>query len=122
SLDSLARALGLLEFPQAHWPYGLPLWMILLWLVFCLALPVIFIWLSGRWRLAALLGALGGVTTYLAAEALGAVVLPHRLPGIAWLAVEWGLMFPLGLRWLDVSRDLAPGLQGAKRRSSSCRR
>jgi hypothetical protein len=52
-------------------------------------------WLVGRWRLAALFGAVGGPGAYYAGAQLGAVSFPEPVAALAALAVGWSILTPL---------------------------
>ena len=79
---------------------GFPLWLALLWLGFALTLAHGLRWLVvlPRWQ-QALIGGLGGASSYLAGAAMGAVHLPWGLwisGGV--LAVIWVVWLPV-LQW-----------------------
>ena len=97
-LDALLWQLGLFEFSA-----GFPLWLALLWLGFSLTLAHGLRWLLvlPRWQ-QALIGGVGGASSYLAGAAMGAVHLPWGL-GISGsvLAVIWMVWLPL-LLWAMV--------------------
>ncbi|MFT7679668.1 MAG: hypothetical protein ACI8QC_003673 [Planctomycetota bacterium] len=91
------------------WPEVLgwlpPAWILSLWLAFACLPRFSLAWLRGRYRLAAVFGAIGGPFSYMAGVHLGGVALgesPTFTLGI--LAVEYALVTPLLLR-------LAPGLR-----------
>lgn len=100
-LDALLWQLGLFEFVA-----GFPLWLALLWLGFALTLAHGLRWLVvlPRWQ-QALIGGLGGASSYLAGAAMGAVHLPWGL-GISGgvLAVIWAVWLPV-LLWAMVKLD-----------------
>jgi hypothetical protein len=56
-------------------------------------------WMSGRYLLAALFGAIGGPLSYLAGARLGAMSFIDTGAAVTALAVGWGLAMPL-LMWL----------------------
>ena len=57
-------------------------------------------WLAGRYRLAAVLGALCGPVSYLAGARLGAIALsPNTLVSLGGIAVVWALVMP-ALLWI----------------------
>ena len=100
-LDVLLWQLGLFEFAA-----GFPLWLALLWLGFALTLAHGLRWLVvlPRWQ-QALIGGLGGASSYLAGAAMGAVHLPWGLwisGGV--LAVIWAVWLPV-LLWAMVKLD-----------------
>lgn len=94
--DSLQIVTGRLVFAESPWPLVPPPWVLVLWLLISAALRGALAWLSGRYLLAAVLGAMAGPLAYLAGEGLG----PARLGDPRWLSVasvalEWGLATPL---------------------------
>ncbi|MGL4717234.1 MAG: DUF2878 domain-containing protein [Aeromonas sp.] len=103
-LDLLLWQVGLFDFPA-----GFPLWLMLLWLGFALALAHGMRWLLplARWQ-QGLFGVFGGATSYLAGAAMGAVQLPWGI----WissivLAVIWMAWLPV-LLWVMVKLEGEP--------------
>jgi len=97
ALDSLGVLAGAFGFPPEALLGGpSPLWMVALWFNFAVCINVALYWLSGRYLLAAALGALGGPAAYLGGMQFGGMVAPS---GLAWLlgvvALEWLLAMPL---------------------------
>jgi hypothetical protein len=72
---------------------GAPLWILGLWCAFCLTLNHSLGWLRDQPVLAALLGAVGGPLSYLAAHRMaGAVTLAApQWRVLAWLALSWAV-------------------------------
>ncbi|WP_218563891.1 DUF2878 domain-containing protein [Marinospirillum perlucidum] len=104
-VDSLWMQAGWMEFPGWSAPW-LPGWLLILWLLFATTLKHSLAWLQGRWWLAALLGALGGSSSYYAGALLGAAEFPRSLPTtLMLLALAWAVIFP-GLLWLAQQRCL----------------
>lgn len=74
----------------------LPIWLISLWMMFALALHYCFSFLSGRYLLAAILGVIGGPSSYLSGVALA----PGLELGLVWwqvfliLAPIWAVLMP----------------------------
>ena len=99
ALDTLLRWFGVTAFP--HWPavpWPCPPWITALWTLYATTLGSSMAWLQGRPALAALLGAVSGPLSYLAAERMGAVVLatdPLRRWGV--LALAWAVAVPATL-------------------------
>lgn len=94
--DSMLVLGGWLAFPDAA-RLGAPstIWMVTLWMGFAATLRHGLRWLSGRYWLAALLGALFGPLAYFAGAKLGAVTLegPALVSvGLVWLAALPGLV------------------------------
>lgn len=73
-----------------------PLWMIGLWAVFGTLLDTAFRPLANRPVLAALVGALFGPAAYVTGDRLGALHINEPVwPGLAAIAIIWGVMLPL---------------------------
>lgn len=98
-VDSTLVALGLVSYPTGSYPLGLsalaPYWIVCMWALFATTLNVSLRWLTGRWPLAMVLGAVGGPLSYLAGARLGAMNLLQPTPALAALALAWGLVMPL---------------------------
>lgn len=107
-VEALLLGGGALRYPGGPATLGLlpPVWIVVLWLQFATLLHFALRWLSGRYLLAALLGAVGGPPTYLTGQALGAVALGPDLPavitflliGSVWAVALPALVF-LADRW-----------------------
>ena len=99
TLDLTWQNAGLLSFGGAA--IGpLPVWLLMLWLLFAATLGQSLSWLQGRLRLAALLGAVFGPASYCAGLALGAAQtgLAHWQVALA-MAPAWMALLPL-LLWI----------------------
>ena len=94
-LDAVLTAAGIFEFgAQAFygWP---PAWLLALWFGFSATLRNSLDFFRKHMVLAALLGAISGAGSYLAAERLGAVDFPLGLvESYILLAAIWALLFP----------------------------
>ncbi|MDM5087531.1 DUF2878 domain-containing protein [Aeromonas bestiarum] len=100
-LDGLLWQLGLFQFSA-----GFPLWLVLLWLGFALTLAHGMRWLRPlpRWQ-QGLFGMAGGVSSYVAGAAMGAVHLPWGIwISTALLAVIWMWWLPV-LLWVTVKLE-----------------
>jgi len=75
-----------------------PYWIITMWMLFATTLNVSMRWLRGNPKLAALFGAFGGPTTYIAGEKLGGIELTHPLAALIALGVGWAVMMPILLK------------------------
>ncbi len=94
AVDSLLTLSGVFLFSPTT--MFAPLWLLVLWLAFAATLNQALGWFSGRYVLAALLGSVGGSSTYLAASELGAVSFGvGTLAAVALLTMIWALLFPL---------------------------
>jgi hypothetical protein len=107
-LESSMAATGLYTFTHSGPIAWLcPPWMVALWMMFASTLNVSLAWLSGRYRLAALLGAVAGPISYLAGARFGAITLPpQETVSILGFALVWAISTP-ALLWLHQSRLLA---------------
>lgn len=100
--DVLYAKLGLLQY---HSVYSLsswipPLWVFILWGLFGTNIHL-FSWLSRRWWLAMLMGALGGPVSYLSVVRLGGASLLMPLP-LTLIAIGgiWAIFLPVFI-WLN---------------------
>jgi hypothetical protein len=96
-VDSIFGLTGVLVYESNPWPVAAsPPWILAMWVNFGAGMRSSLSWMEGRYRLAAIVGAVGGPAAYLAAARLEAVsfgVAPSAaLPG---LAVAWGIAVPL---------------------------
>ncbi|MFN2315836.1 MAG: DUF2878 domain-containing protein [Gemmatimonadales bacterium] len=100
-VDSFQTGAGVLNFPSSQSAGWLaPAWIVMMWMQMGTTLRYCLRFLQGRYRLAAVLGALGGPLSFAAGERMGAVIL-HPNPWVAMgsLAVTWGLAMPL-MTWI----------------------
>ena len=112
--DSLLLATGWIAYPNGGWLPGLaPYWIVSLWALFATTLNVSMRWMSGRYLLAVLFGAIGGPLSYLAGARLGAMSFIDTTPALVALAIGWGLAMPF-LMWLAARFEQA----SARRRPS----
>ena len=99
-IESLHTALEFVEFAGREISLGgVPLWLVLVWMLFASTLNGSLSWLSGRYALGAALGAVAGPFSYVAAEPIGAVDLhDNALYAVLGLAAVWTITTPLLLR------------------------
>ncbi len=96
---NLSTGVFTLAMPSAF-PWLCPVWLVLLWTLFATLLRGPLKWLSGRYWLSSLLGALFAAPNYFAGARLGAVTLHGNMLFCAGvLAVVWALAMPLMI-WL----------------------
>jgi hypothetical protein len=109
AVDTLQASAGLYAFTGTSvLPWLCPPWMVALWMLFATTLNSSMRWLGGRYRLAAVLGAVCGPLSYAAGARLGAIELhPHALASFAGIALVWGLAMPalLVIREVVYRRD-----------------
>lgn len=96
-VDSIQTALGLFTFTRdPAWPLWLPLWVFVIWAQFATLFHYGLHWLSGRYRLAAILGLVGGPLSYWAGIRMGAASFgSNPTLTVAALALVWALVMPL---------------------------
>jgi len=90
--DTVLLRMGILDFGNDAFS---PLWMTALWPNLAATLDSSLGWLSGRYVLAALFGAVGGPLAYYAGARLGALRLDPSPSAFAAIACEWLAAFPL---------------------------
>jgi Protein of unknown function (DUF2878) len=94
--DSLMIRLGWIEYAApGSLPALAPAWILALWALLAITLRVPLRWLHTRLALAALLGAVGGPLSYLAAERLGACRLVQPSAALTALTLAWAAVTPL---------------------------
>lgn len=100
-VDSLKKVSGLIDYASDGGnPFLAPLWIVAMWVLYATSLNGSLEWMRGRYRLAALLGAIAGPMSYVAGERLGAVGFGYSLlPTLVVLALVWGSVVPL-TAWL----------------------
>ena len=100
-LDSVQACMGVFSFTNTQpGTWISPLWMVALWVAFATTLHTSFRWLSGRYGLAAVLGAIGGPVSYYSGAQLGALTLHQDVTfSVSIMAIAWGLAMPI-LVWL----------------------
>ena len=81
-------------------PYVLPvpfssLWMVMLWVNLATTMNVSMGWLSGRYALAAVFGAIGGPLAYYSGAKLGAMTAMPGPTGFAAIGISWAIAMPL---------------------------
>ena len=78
-----------------------PAWLLLLWPMFATMLRGPLTWLSGRYGLSVLLGAIFAVPNYFVGERLGAVTLnSHLFYTVTVLVLVWAIAMPV-MVWLS---------------------
>jgi hypothetical protein len=109
AVDTSQASAGLFAFAGTSIvPWLCPLWMAALWMLFATTLNSSMSWLAGRYRLAAVLGALCGPVSYAAGARLGAIHFPEQwLPSLVGVAAAWAAAMPA----LLLLRDLLSGPQ-----------
>ena len=99
-LDTLFVAAGIFTPKATVYPLPFsPPWMVFLWVNFSLTLNASLSWLQGRYRLAAVFGAVGGPLAYYAGAEMGATEALPSVSGMLVLMAAWALATPF-LVWL----------------------
>ena len=111
--DSVLVAAGWVTYPSGLFSDLLaPYWIVTMWMLFGTTLNLSMGWLKGRPLLAALLGAIGGPSSYFAGQKLGGIVFLEFVPAMIALAVGWAIFMPilmaLAERFDGMSEDLKP--------------
>lgn len=90
ALDTIWAFTGLIEY-KVHWPVEsfAPLWIIFMWAAFGAAINHSLRWIQGNILVAALLSAIGGPLSYLAAERFGAITISEKWVLIPSMAIGW---------------------------------
>lgn len=105
AVDTGQTLIGVLAFGASGSLWWLPpLWLLGLWFMFATTLNVSFRALAGRYRLAAVLGAISGPLSYYAGVRLGAAEFPHPVFSVFMLALAWALLMPVMVRLSERSR------------------
>lgn len=109
-VDGSFVGLGLLEYATPWGPLA-PAWILTLWVVFALTLRGCLSWLAGRYRLAALFGAIGQPLSFTAGSRFGAAEFPGELT-LVYLGLAWAVVTPL-LLWFAHAAPLPAALRSA---------
>ena len=94
-LDSLLISQNLIAFTTVYWTSSAPLWMTPIWIALALTLQSSMSWLSGRYVLAGLLGAISGPFAYWAGVRMGAGVVADLTTTMICLSVIWLIITPV---------------------------
>jgi len=94
SIDHINSYLGLMSFTDNNTTHSMiPIWLMILWIVFSLMLPHSLNWLGKSTMLAFFLGGFGGASSYWLGHKLGAINLSETLlPSIFILFIEWAII------------------------------
>lgn len=96
-VDSAQAFAGVFVFESGYWSYQVvPFWLTVMWMQFATLFHFALRWLSGRYLLAAVLGAAGGPAAYWTGERLGGVIFPMGTRhSVLILAAVWFVILPL---------------------------
>ena len=115
-VDTVHLHLGVFALVGAPlFPHLCPLWLAALWALLGTTLRGSLSWLSGRYWLAALLGAMAGPLSYLGGATFGAARLPaDRAFSVTALVLAWAITMPLFVWLAHGSRFLGRTPQEAR--------
>jgi Protein of unknown function (DUF2878) len=103
--DQTLMSLDLVRYASAAWPsYLLPVWMVMMWMIFATTLNLSMRWLRGHYWMASLLGLIGGPLAYLGGVKLGAMQFLQTNTMLISLALGWAFCMP-ALLWLSTRTD-----------------
>ena len=105
-LDHANAYFGILSFPNSNADFTMiPLWLIVLWLVFSLMIPHSLNWLRNNTWLAFVLGGLGGSSSYWLGHKLGALNLAEPLTfSLTIDLIQWAILLPITYKLLKIIR------------------
>ncbi len=106
TFDSLALKFGWIVLAAGATQFA-PHWLIALWIVFALALPLYLPWFQNRLWMTSILGAVTGPLSYAGGKKLDVLSFGNNT-AIFYYALFWGAYFPLSLWWIRPRQDLAP--------------
>ncbi len=113
--DSLLVAAGWVTYPSGLFSELMaPYWIVTMWMLFGTTLNLSMRWMKGRPVLAALLGAIGGPSSYYAGQKLGGIQFLEFLPAMIALAIGWAVFMPLLIRLAERLDGVAGGVQFAE--------
>ena len=104
--DSILVASG--SFSPIPYVFPVPfssLWMVMLWVNLATTMNVSMGWLSGRYALAAVFGAIGGPLAYYSGAKLGAMTAMPGPTGFAAIGIAWAIAMPLLYRIAKLFND-----------------
>jgi hypothetical protein len=93
-IDTALILLNLMTFTSSYWTGFSPLWMTPMWIALSLTLQSSMSWLSGRYLLAGILGAISGPFAYWAGVKMGAGVFVDFNAAMISLSVIWLVITP----------------------------
>ena len=95
--DSIQAFAGVFVFESGYWSsWVVPFWLTVMWMQFATLFHFALGWLSGRYILSAILGALGGPAAFWTGERLGGVIFPMGdFHSLLILAAAWFVLLPL---------------------------
>lgn len=107
--DSFVAATGMVRYSSGLFAAPLaPYWILAMWALFATTLNATFVWMRGRYAVAAVFGAIGGPLSYYAGVRLGAVEAVDLKGALALQAIGWAVLMPLLIR-------TAPSFDGFQR-------
>ena len=119
--DSIYLFLGVFRFEDntAVLPYlDLPLWLAVLWLAFCLTLPISLVWILRKPYLFVLVCSILGPVSYLAGRHMG--VLEFSDANLWFLILEWCVFSIIALIFLLPKLELSKASPTFFKKESTC--
>ncbi len=94
--DSLLVAAGWVTYPSGLISELLaPYWIVTMWMLFGTTLNLSMSWMKGKPVVAAVLGAIGGPSSYYAGQKLGGIEFLEFAPAMIALAIGWAIFMPV---------------------------
>lgn len=94
-IDTTLALFGVFVFHPGTIDPRCPIWLVALWMMLGSTLTVSLAWLAERVAIAALIGAVAGPLSYLAAARVGAIMIPGPIaPRVVIIAIVWAVVFP----------------------------
>jgi len=102
-IDSAQAFAGVFVFESGYWSYWVvPFWLTVMWMQFATLFHFALRWLSGRYLLSAVLGAVGGPAAFWTGERLGGVIFPMGTRhSLLFLAAVWFAALPFTILLAD---------------------
>src|SRR6266404_6898622 len=104
AIDTMLAWTGILVFdPWTSNPSWLcPIWLVAIWMMFGSMLTASLARLAPRTAVAAIMGAIAGPLSYLAAAKMGALAIPASVaPRVATISIIWAVVFPGWLKFAN---------------------
>lgn len=96
--DSISLQLGWIQLVNSSISWGLPHWLVSMWLLFVFSIPLYSGWLARNYKITAILGLILGPLTYYSGTTFE-VLLIEKNASLIIYGIFWGLYFPFSL-WL----------------------
>jgi hypothetical protein len=94
--DCLSIRLGWIQIPTTSSSTLIPIWLISLWLLFTVSLPIYLSFLKDKILLSVILGCIIGPLSYRGGEALNVLFFRDSV-ALIYYSVFWGFFFPISI-------------------------